>query len=468
MRNWTAATVLMVLLAGGTARAGEPGVAVCVSTRGLSPEAAANLAGLVTVTVERQGFRLATGKGEGSFEPECCDGPDCIRQKAAEAGAAGVLNIQLFQIGPALRIGVKAFDADSGAMIRKASSSVGVADASGAVTAIVEKGLEALKPKKGPAEGFLIAVTRPPANILIDGEPTGRTTPIARSVPLTLPVGQHRITFQTGDGARIDFEVTIVEGETTELVKDLGGSRTAFGSPESAVPSHEMTEAAPPGPGTPVTGTPVAGTQEVRDTGASPGWLELEAHACLGGSELVGDQAGSASSGDGPDDNRVVLASDPDIRARMGTARWGGGVRAGVRLGDWHTVGAQLDYLRERWYGDLDRADSFSQDFQLVRLIATYRFHYPVLDWLAPFVEAGVGAHLYLDATARFHDATSATGVSGVDISPDARLAVMLAAGLRVDPVAGLFVTFSYLWDVPVDRYALSSSSFILGAGYRF
>lgn len=68
-------------------------------------------------------------------------------------------------------------------------------------------------------EGTLMVNSKPPCEILIDGKPTGLTTP-QRSI--TLPAGRHEITFVNASaGIRKTVSVKITAGQVTRLIQDL-------------------------------------------------------------------------------------------------------------------------------------------------------------------------------------------------------------------------------------------------------
>jgi serine/threonine protein kinase len=88
------------------------------------------------------------------------------------------------------------------------------------------------KPAKEPAEakpakadkpaagktGKLIAATKPPgADISIDGEPTGRKTPVAPKKPISLPIGDHIVVFTAPDGKTAIRSISVKENETVKL-----------------------------------------------------------------------------------------------------------------------------------------------------------------------------------------------------------------------------------------------------------
>ena len=66
--------------------------------------------------------------------------------------------------------------------------------------------------------GKLIAVSKPAgAEIAIDGEPTGRKTPVAGKNPIQVPVGEHIVVFTAPDGRTAIRSITVKAGETVKL-----------------------------------------------------------------------------------------------------------------------------------------------------------------------------------------------------------------------------------------------------------
>jgi hypothetical protein len=52
------------------------------------------------------------------------------------------------------------------------------------------------------------------AEVLIDGKPTGRRTPVPKSQALELPLGDHRIVFRLDGKSSVPREFTITEAHT--------------------------------------------------------------------------------------------------------------------------------------------------------------------------------------------------------------------------------------------------------------
>lgn len=69
--------------------------------------------------------------------------------------------------------------------------------------------------------GYLLANTRPWSKVFVDGEYTGRETPIPPDKKLKLTAGKHRITFEIPGGERFDFDVVIKAEETVKMIKRL-------------------------------------------------------------------------------------------------------------------------------------------------------------------------------------------------------------------------------------------------------
>lgn len=66
--------------------------------------------------------------------------------------------------------------------------------------------------------GKLIAASKPTgAEISIDGEPTGRKTPVAARKPILVPVGDHIVVFTAPDGKTAIRSISVKENETVKL-----------------------------------------------------------------------------------------------------------------------------------------------------------------------------------------------------------------------------------------------------------
>ena len=77
----------------------------------------------------------------------------------------------------------------------------------------------AAKPETG-GKGYLMVFSKPPAKVLVDGQDTGKMTPISGSSRLELTPGKHRITLIVGDD-KTTLTETIVAGKTNSLSKDM-------------------------------------------------------------------------------------------------------------------------------------------------------------------------------------------------------------------------------------------------------
>lgn len=81
-----------------------------------------------------------------------------------------------------------------------------------------------VKPPPPPRKeefGFLLANTVPWSKVFVDGEYTGRETPIAPDKKIRLTAGRHKVSFETSSGKRFDFEIEIEAGKDTKLIKRL-------------------------------------------------------------------------------------------------------------------------------------------------------------------------------------------------------------------------------------------------------
>jgi len=183
--------------------------------------------------------------------------------------------------------------------------------------------------------------------------------------------------------------------------------------------------------------------------------FELVAELCLFGGAWGGGAAG------------LDAAGYPDASGSTNGDRLGGGMRLGLLLGRHHTAFVQTHLLVEHWTGEAAGGEagtlSLRVDFDLLRLVAGYRFAWPVTGWFAPFAEAALGTHVYLEQDVPIEDAD---GTIGIAPEQRARLALMLGLGLRFCLLDRFVLTASYQWDTPVADE--SSSSFVLGAGVRF
>ena len=69
--------------------------------------------------------------------------------------------------------------------------------------------------------GSLVVSTQPWGRVLIDGRDTGRNTPILPNNPLKLRPGSYRLTVRTNAGESFSFPVSVVEGQTSRIVRRL-------------------------------------------------------------------------------------------------------------------------------------------------------------------------------------------------------------------------------------------------------
>lgn len=71
----------------------------------------------------------------------------------------------------------------------------------------------------GGGEGTLMISSKPPCEILIDGKPTGLTTP---QRAITLPAGAHKVTLvNTAEGIKKTVSVQITADKPTKVIQDL-------------------------------------------------------------------------------------------------------------------------------------------------------------------------------------------------------------------------------------------------------
>jgi len=73
----------------------------------------------------------------------------------------------------------------------------------------------------GKGQGYLVASTKPPAGVWIDGKPTGRTTPVTFKNPIILSQGSYKVTFTLPTGETYNYTVKIKTGQTTKVIKDF-------------------------------------------------------------------------------------------------------------------------------------------------------------------------------------------------------------------------------------------------------
>ncbi|MDQ3368257.1 MAG: hypothetical protein M3680_22765, partial [Myxococcota bacterium] len=87
-------------------------------------------------------------------------------------------------------------------------------------TAALDAPLEQVVAPVAPqARGVLMVSSKPPCEILIDGKPTGLTTP-QRSI--SLPVGAHKVTLvNKAEGIKKTLSIRINADEPTKVIQDL-------------------------------------------------------------------------------------------------------------------------------------------------------------------------------------------------------------------------------------------------------
>ncbi len=180
---------------------------------------------------------------------------------------------------------------------------------------------------------------------------------------------------------------------------------------------------------------------------SSTWWLELEVHGCLGG-------------GEGFDDFEWELA-DGHV-GRRHSSRWGGGVSFGVGFAKYHLVYLQLDFMTETWTESTTGKDLFFGPF---RLLLAYRFAYPVLEWLQPFISVGGSANGYY--------VNDKETVPGYSLDPGFHPAINLALGVRCPFHRQFFATVSFLFDLAYwggewEGLGAGTHSWIVGAGMTF
>jgi hypothetical protein len=97
--------------------------------------------------------------------------------------------------------------------------------------------------------GFLIVGSTSRAKIYVDGEDTGRLTPVASSNPLSLKPGRHEIVLEAGE-EKSTFQVVIKPGETSRLMRMLPvpGGVANLKQQKKAAPSVEAGDEAAPKP----------------------------------------------------------------------------------------------------------------------------------------------------------------------------------------------------------------------------
>ncbi|NMB76885.1 MAG: DUF2380 domain-containing protein [Myxococcales bacterium] len=151
--------------------------------------------------------------------------------------------------------------------------------------------------------------------------------------------------------------------------------------------------------------------------------------------------------------------------------RLGVGVRGAYLVDSFQAVFVQADFLVEHWVGTAWQEGAANEweigaDFPVLRGRAGYRFAWPVVSWLAPYAEAGVGLQATLSRTAVLKDASGQT-VADLALKPQDALRFVLTVGLGLEARFSAFaVGAGYLWDAPI--YAKSTSSVVAHAAMRF
>jgi hypothetical protein len=76
-------------------------------------------------------------------------------------------------------------------------------------------------PKASAAKGRLLKVASTPtgADVLLDGKPTGRKTPILPGQPLEVPAGKHKIQFKFGGKLSAPIDIVVTEGDNAAVIR---------------------------------------------------------------------------------------------------------------------------------------------------------------------------------------------------------------------------------------------------------
>lgn len=208
--------------------------------------------------------------------------------------------------------------------------------------------------------------------------------------------------------------------------------------------------------------------------------LQFEIQAHVAGYGLEGNQYCDIQDGSW---HHMIELDGTTHRACISDARLGGGIRAGMRFLDYHAVFIHFDYLQESWDVPPNICNTGGGypghiDMDMFRLVAGYRFAFPVLSWLEPYIELAVGAHLYLGEEVLISDTGDCDvdpDLQGTTVSTDHRFALMLGGGLRFPFLDHFFFTGGILWDIPVSEVpttegnkTVGSSSILLGFGAYF
>ena len=72
----------------------------------------------------------------------------------------------------------------------------------------------------GGQKGYLQVFSQPSARVLVDGQDTGKSTPLGGGSRLELTPGKHKITLVVGDD-KTTLTETIVAGKTNVLSKNM-------------------------------------------------------------------------------------------------------------------------------------------------------------------------------------------------------------------------------------------------------
>jgi TolB-like protein len=206
--------------------------------------------------------------------------------------------------------------------------------------------------------------------------------------------------------------------------------------------------------------------------------FEVEVHTHLGESlmsdatanDVWWDRNGYGSLGTW--DSEWLNLNDEGTARGIGTGRsWGMGGVFGLRFAMYHLAFIQLDYLKEHWRGKVETVVAeqtipwkLDVDFSLLRLLAGYRFAYPLVKWLAPFAVFSLGANIYLPQKVRLTGEGYDAGE--LELSPGVRFSILLSAGVRFKFAQRFFVSLSYQFDLPIGH--VTTSGPMAGAGAHF
>lgn len=77
-------------------------------------------------------------------------------------------------------------------------------------------------PPRPLAKGKLKIASNPTkAQVIIDGKPTGRDTPVLPNNPIEVPVGKHKIQFKLNGKMSQVYEVVVVEGDNPVIKGEI-------------------------------------------------------------------------------------------------------------------------------------------------------------------------------------------------------------------------------------------------------